>query len=140
MRSILVILLFPVLFMDCKPEQQPIDFGNDQCKYCMMIISDPKFGAEMITAKGRVYKYDAAECMIDHLSEEDVTYRQLLAIAYDHPEALHPVDSLYFIISPEFRSPMGENLAAFIEVPANSKNDVLTWEQVRRMLSDSQNK
>jgi hypothetical protein len=51
--------------------------------------------------------------MVRHLSEEAPEWRALYAIAYDKPERLIPVDSLHWLISPDFRSPMGANLVAF---------------------------
>ena len=115
---------------------EPIQFGTDQCAYCRMTIADPNYGAELITDKGRVLKYDAAECLIDHLNDGAPPHRALYAVAYDTPGELHPVDSLAFVIASEFRSPMGANLAAFAErgaIPAPLRAEALGWDQTLQM-------
>ena len=97
-----------------------------------MSISDPKYGAELVTDKGRVHKYDALECMINDLNTNNPAYSNLYAIAYDNPEQLILVDSLVFVISPEYKSPMGDNLASFTTENAHAAerkmalNDLLT--------------
>ena len=78
-----------------------------------MTISNPQFGAELITDKGRILKYDAAECMVNHLNSDAPRYQKLYAVPYDRPKNLSAVVDLKFLISPDFRSPMGANLAAF---------------------------
>ena len=98
-----------------------------------MTISDANYGAELITDKGRVLKYDAAECMVNHLREGAPPQAGLFLIAYDVPGQLFPVDSLAFVISPEFRSPMGANLAAFRHrqnLNAEHRANVLSWKEV----------
>jgi copper chaperone NosL len=58
------------ILLGCQPTgPDPIAFGKDQCHYCRMTIAEPNYGAELITEKGRVYKYDAAECMVNQLKE-----------------------------------------------------------------------
>lgn len=108
------LLMLYLVLSSCTPEHpEPIAYGVDQCVYCRMSIADRQYGAELVTDKGRVLKYDAAECMINQLADDPVAYRQLYAVAYDRPGKLLPVDSLMFVIDPQFRSPMGANLAAF---------------------------
>lgn len=92
---------------------EPIAFGKDQCAFCKMTISNPLFGAELITDKGRVLKYDATECLVNHLNDDAPPHQKLYAVPYDQPKKLHSVEKLHFLISPDFRSPMGANLAAF---------------------------
>ncbi len=131
--------LFLVLLAGCRAEPEPIAFGEDQCHYCKMTIADPKFGAELITDKGRIYKYDAAECVVNQLAEEATRYQMLLGVAYNDPKQLFPVDSLLFVISPVYRSPMGANLAAFYRpAPQDLGPDaqLLSWKEVRRTLKN----
>lgn len=97
-------------------EAEPINFGKDQCAYCKMTISNPNFGAELITDKGRVLKYDATECMVNHLLEVDVNYQTLYAVPFNEPKVLKEVSELQFLITPEIRSPMGANLSAYSDL------------------------
>jgi len=106
-------VLFLAICMACSTKPEPITFGKDQCIYCKMTIADPNFGGEIITDKGRIHKFDAAECMIDYLNENHVVVSHKLAIAFDDPKKLYPIDSLHFVIDKQYKSPMGANLAAF---------------------------
>jgi copper chaperone NosL len=105
----------------------------------MMSISDPKFGAELITDKGRVLKYDATECLAAHLSDGAPAYQALLAVPYDAPGTLVPVNNLYYLISPEYSSPMGANLVSFgneKSIPEKYQNELLDWAGVIDKLAD----
>lgn len=132
MSRYFILLLFIVGLAGCQRSPEPINFGTDHCDYCRMTIADPKYGAELITEKGRVYKFDAMECMINYLDDNEVDAGILLGIAYDQPEILFPIDSLVFSISEKYRSPMGANLAAFKD--ATKITDPLSWEKVRKKL------
>jgi len=128
-----------VFLISCQAEPVPIAFGKDQCHYCKMTIADPKFGAELITDKGRIYKYDAAECVMNQLAEESTRYQMLLGVAYNDPKQLYPMDSLLFVISPAYRSPMGANLAAFyhpVSQDLEPEAQLLSWNEVRQTLKN----
>jgi len=120
LNSTLLTVALLIGFTACSTRQEadPITFGKDQCAYCKMTISNPKFGAELITDKGRILKYDAAECLVNHLNEDAPPYQQLYAVPYNEPKQLRAVGQLRFLISPDFRSPMGANLAAFSDTTA----------------------
>ncbi len=45
-------------------EPKPIKLNSDSCDNCKMTISNGKFGAELITEKGRHYKFDDISCMV----------------------------------------------------------------------------
>ena len=53
----------------CTVEPQPINYGTDGCHYCKMTIVDNQHAAQLVTEKGRAYKYDAIECMMNHLNK-----------------------------------------------------------------------
>ncbi len=110
---IFVTLLLAFTACTTSNEAVPINFGKDQCDFCKMTISNPKFGAELITDKGRILKYDATECMVNHIHNGAPKYQKLYAVPFDEPKELKSVENLHFLISPDFRSPMGANLSAF---------------------------
>lgn len=132
-----VALLFTALLCTCGPAHpEPIVYGKDQCAFCRMAIVDVNFGSELVTDKGRVMKYDAAECMANQLAKEDLAAAALYAVPYDQPNSLLPVDSLTFLIDPEYRSPMGANLVAFSPSAAGPyRGRGLTWEEVVQKLT-----
>ncbi len=105
-----------VLLNSCEVGLESIRYGEDQCHYCKMLISDPKFGSELVTEKGKVFKFDAAECMASYLKTEkaqQANYAFIAAIAYDTPGQLHNVNELSFLVSQEIPSPMGAFLSAY---------------------------
>jgi copper chaperone NosL len=103
-----------------------------------MKIVDPKFGGELVTKKGRIYKFDAVECLISYLDQSnDTEYAHVLAIAYDLPQKLFHVNELNFEIDSVYNSPMGMNLAAFGN-PENGKGKALmNWESIQKEITAS---
>lgn len=132
-RLLFTICIISVLSA-CSVEPEPINFGNDPCVYCKMTISDPKYGAELVTDKGRIYKFDAIECMIPYLKDNpDTEFKYIMAIAYDEPKSLENVENLYFLQNEHFKSPMGKNLAAFANQP--KEFEFLDWQQLKKSLN-----
>ena len=50
--------LLTLSLSSCSTAPQPIRIGQDNCDFCKMTISDNRFGAEIITKKGKVYIFD----------------------------------------------------------------------------------
>ena len=134
------IMLF---FVSCSTKPQPIQYGKDVCDHCKMTIVDPKFGGEVITKKGKAYKFDDLVCMSKFLGsgkvkEEDVA--QKLAVNF-HPDSHREqndfidVNKASFYMSDELRSPMGGNAGAFIsKAEAEKMNNkgqgkIMTWNE-----------
>lgn len=135
----LIFFLPLLLLMGCGANPEPIAFGKDHCSYCKMNIADPKFGAELVTTKGKIFKFDALECMVPFMEEQpEAEYAFTLGIAYDNPEKLVSVDSLQFIISDEYNSPMGANLAGFRQVRSpGGDHETHDWHSLKQHLSKS---
>ena len=56
-------ILILLLSISCTTkEADPIKLNSDGCDFCKMKIADGKFGAELITIKGRIYKFDDMHC------------------------------------------------------------------------------
>lgn len=108
------ILLLLASLTACTPQPEAIDYGADACTYCQMTIVDRQHGAEIVTSKGRVYKFDAIECMVYYLKQTDADAVALrLVNDFEHPGTLIPVESATFLISRAIPSPMGAFLSAF---------------------------
>ena len=64
MKMISLILAL-ALFLSCNTEPVPLRYGKDACHLCKMTLMDKKFGGELVTGKGKVYKFDDVNCMIN---------------------------------------------------------------------------
>ena len=108
------ISLLSLLIFSCEVSPKPIDYGNDGCYFCEMTIVDKVHAAEVVTTKGKVYKFDATECMINFMNEFDTSNIELyLSNNYTQPEALIDAKTATFLISENVPSPMGAYLSAF---------------------------
>lgn len=119
-----IAVLFSFLLLSCGSEPEPIHYGKDSCDHCRMTIMDPKFGAEIVTNKGKVFKFDDVNCMVrfmagGKMAEADVSH--LLVADFAKPETLMPVDAAFFVQSEEVRSPMASRMAAFSDEAQRNK-------------------
>ena len=76
---------------------EPIVVNKDVCFHCKMNISDVRFGAELITTKGRIYKFDDVVCMkgfASHMAAAEVKATHLCE--YTQPGHLVNTDSFVF--------------------------------------------
>lgn len=113
MRISYFMVLVAWTLSSCTVEPVDINYGVDQCHACRMTISDQRFGAELVTIKGKVFKFDAIECMIPEVIKQGAnTYAFILATPYGEPGKLVEIEDLDFLQSPEIPSPMGRNLSA----------------------------
>ncbi|WP_299109091.1 nitrous oxide reductase accessory protein NosL [uncultured Winogradskyella sp.] len=109
--SILTLLL---IFSSCNVSPKPIEYGSDGCHFCKMTIVDKVHATEFITKKGKVYKFDATECMINYFDEFDTSEIELYLTNYfSKPEALTDATKATYLISKNIPSPMGAFLTAF---------------------------
>ena len=103
-------------FLSCNSDPEPLRYGQDACHTCKMTLMDKKFGAELVTAKGRVYKFDDVNCMVNflnsgYLSNETITHK--LVVDYALTEKLIPAENAFYLKSDQIRSPMASQVAAF---------------------------
>lgn len=105
LRSLLILLL--IIVAGCSSGPQPINYGNELCHHCKMTISDSRFGSELVTDKGKAFKYDAIECMLMDLPNHSGETYTLYVSDFLNPGKLIPAKSATFLISQEIPSPMG---------------------------------
>ncbi|WNM18498.1 nitrous oxide reductase accessory protein NosL [Flavobacterium capsici] len=115
MKTLILSLITIVTLISCgSKEPVPIKLNVDACEFCKMTISNGKFGAELITKKGRHYKFDDVACMIQFAkSSTIVSYESFYVNDYLKDNTLIPAETAHFIKGEKINSPMRGNLAAF---------------------------
>ncbi len=116
MKNHFILILLPLLAMlsACSVEPQPIEYGEDVCHYCKMTIVDRQHAAELVTDKGKVFKFDAIECMVPFLKENtDTEFAHMLVSDFQEPGKMIDARTSTFLVSTAIPSPMGANLSAF---------------------------
>ena len=135
-----VILL---LTISCKVEPQAIEYGKDQCNFCKMNVVDKTHSAQYVTKKGKQFKFDAIECMINDLNEKEEGDIALLLVAnYGNPGEMIDATSAIYLISKEIKSPMGANLSAFFlknkaeELQQKHGGETYDWDTLKQKFSN----
>lgn len=110
-----LILAAAITACTIKPVQ--IEYGQDNCKQCDMTIMDRRYGSEIVTTKGKVYKFDSIECMMDFLKNlpKGDKAEFTLVTSFDEPGHLCCALGSYYLHSKNLSSPMGKFLTAFDE-------------------------
>ena len=141
MNISLLAILIAFSFNSCNTEPTPIRLGRDNCDFCKMTISDNRFGAEIVTQKNKVYKFDDAHCIIAFLQSGKITKQEVSGVYFTHfnaPHELINVKGAFFLQSPGLKSPMNGNIAAFsrkdslVSVLAQFKGNKTSWEEMQK--------
>jgi len=115
MRVLLIILVAAITY-GCTVEPEPLVYGTDVCHTCKMTLMDDKFGAEIVTKKGKVYKFDDVNCMLGFYHsdfEEQGNIAHLLVVNFAQPTKLIDATNSWYLKSELIRSPMASGIAAF---------------------------
>lgn len=103
-----------------------------------MNIVDQQHAAQIVTSKGKPFKYDAIECMMRDLQKWDEKELALILITdYSNPGVLVDAEKSTFLISENLPSPMGANLTGFSkkEIALQTKNGkggkIFSWEELK---------
>lgn len=138
MRSILII--FPLVFatlLSCSSKPEPIVYGSDACYFCKMGIVDKTHASQAVSSKGKQFKYDSVECMVNDIQNNHNTDMDVILVAdYLNAGEMIPAESAFYIISPEIPSPMGANLSAVKSKAQAEKlqqefsGDIFSWQEL----------
>lgn len=114
---VVALALFSVFaFSSCNTGPEPIKAGTDQCAFCKMGISDIRFACEIITQKGKLYKFDDAHCMLEFAASpqwDKNTVKNYYLANFSQPDQWLVAENALLLKSDQLKSPMGGNIAAF---------------------------
>ena len=131
------VLLFALSFsfISCTDVKAvPIKLNVDNCDFCKMSIADGKYGAEVITQKGRAYKFDDIMCMVNYCKENAGTkIKNYYVHDFIQDNNLIPAETAFFISGGGIHSPMGGNTVGFSsekdakEISKKLNSESITW-------------
>ena len=112
----LAALLAATLLAACEPGPAEIAYGKDECAACRMRITDARFASELVTRTGKVFTFDAVECLLgfaerESLAEDEVHSRWVADFA--NPGRLIDARSARWLRTGTVRTPMGLGVLAF---------------------------
>ena len=129
------VLLF---LISCKVEPQAIEYGKEQCNFCSMTIVDKAHASQYVTTKGKQFKFDAIECLINDINNKnDNDIAVMLVANYNKPGEMINAKTASYLISEEIKSPMSVNLSAFsslekaTEMQQKYIGDIYTWDSLK---------
>ncbi|MBP6759435.1 MAG: nitrous oxide reductase accessory protein NosL [Flavobacterium sp.] len=110
-----LVLLLSFSFMSCGDfKVEPIKLNTDNCDFCKMSIADGKYAAEIITQKGRVYKFDDISCMANYCKENANTKIGAYYVSdFSQDNNLIPAETAFFLSGGSIQSPMHGGIIAF---------------------------
>lgn len=132
------LLIFLLIFGACKIEAEPITYGSDVCSFCSMTIVDKHHAAEYVTHKGKAFKFDSIECMMNSVNDTKSTDVALFLVnGFDTPGKLIDGTKATYLISKNIPSPMGEYLSAFENkeaaelVQTEQNGELFNWKELK---------
>lgn len=134
-HHLIALILTGALLASCgRKEPEPIAYGKDSCSECKMTIIDPKFGGEIISKKGKIFKFDDTHCIAKFMERRGIEMNSIhktLFVNYNKPNEWLEVEKAQFVVSSLFKSPMGGNAAAFSsKAEAESKSSELPGSKI----------
>jgi len=132
-----VALMLVITISSCNAGPEPLKTGVDNCYFCKMTLTDARFGAEILTKKGKVYKFDDMHCIVNYLKTNDIkpgNIKQVYFADYAGNHQLIDADHAWLLQSEALKSPMNGNIAAFV-----SKDSLLAVQKIFAGTSSSWN-
>jgi copper chaperone NosL len=109
-------LIVSSFLSSCSVEPEPLNYGKDACYFCKMTLVDSKFGAEVVTKKGKIYKFDDVSCLISFLQTIEVDEKDINNIYFadfSKPNTFIEKEKAFFLQSEKIKSPMASGIAVF---------------------------
>lgn len=112
------LLLIPAFLhiQACSSGPEPIHYGQDNCHACKMTLTDRRFGAEIITDKGKVFKFDDLNCLVGYIKEGQISKEniaQVVTVDFKKTGQFVDVQRAFFLQTEALKSPMRADIASF---------------------------
>lgn len=136
-----VLLLLPLLLNSCNTGPEAIVTGTDNCYFCKMTITDAKYGAEIVTKKGKVYKFDDLHCLLAFTKAkmiDEKLVKDIYFVDFTGNHSLVKAGEGYLMQGDAVHGPMNGNVIAFKDrdslkkVAAELNGTAITWNELAK--------
>lgn len=123
------------------PGPRTVRYGAELCEHCHMTVSDPRFGGQLVTRKGRVFVFDDAGCLATFVNSGMVHPEDVHSVWVNDfldPKELLDAGAANYLALEDLRTPMGSGVIALSSareadsLAAIMGGHVLTWPDVLR--------
>ncbi|MBK9989849.1 MAG: nitrous oxide reductase accessory protein NosL [Verrucomicrobia bacterium] len=95
-------------------QPKAINYGRDECAECKMTLVNQRYGAELISAKGKVFKFDDLNCLLAFEKKNAAgPAPQAYVVDCNRPNQFLSSDQAILLQHDGLRTPMGSRFAAF---------------------------
>lgn len=135
-----ILLLAVICLFGCSADFEAINYGKDPCEHCKMTILDKRFACELLTEKGKPYKFDDLGCMLQYLKQNTDAGKNARLFIADYAATNGRFLDAYkawYIHSESLHTPMNGNYAAFESdaaakaAAARLQGNTLTWNDLK---------
>jgi copper chaperone NosL len=120
-------------------DAHPIAYdGSESCEYCRMMITDRRYGAEIVTRSGRALKFDSIECLASFVNQGEAEGRaaSMWVTDYSRPGTLISVEQARFAHGGDApSSPMGMGLRAYAAGSVPAGEETMDWPAVLQLVA-----
>lgn len=112
----MLILLTVLSISSCTSKVDDIQLGRDYCEFCKMKISDERFGAAILSKKGKTIKFDDIACMKEFIKAGEIeksNIKEMYLTDFSNNHTLIQATHAFLLKSETFSTPMEGNTAAF---------------------------
>lgn len=114
-RRAVTLIALAVAAGACSRGPRALVSGEDACAFCRMTIDDVRFGALVLTARGKLQTFDSIECLASYLAALPTAEqpRGAWVANFEHPAQWLDAQRATYLQGSQVKSPMGRELAAF---------------------------
>jgi copper chaperone NosL len=142
-RRAVSLLVLAVAAGACSRGPRALLAGTDTCAHCRMTIDDVRFGALVLTARGKLQTFDSIECLASYLATLPTGEqpRGSWVADFEHPSHWVDAEGATYLLESQLRSPMGRDLAAFAsgsdtaDLTRRYGGRPLDWQGVRALVT-----
>jgi len=98
----------------CTTGPEPIVYGRDACQSCKMTMTDNRFGAELVTTTGKIYKFDDMNCLAGFVKSGSVQTAKIAGtygIDFYKAGSFVDLQNAYLLQNEAIKSPMRSDIA-----------------------------